>query len=403
MKRDRWSEDDVLGLPSGELDYFDRKSGTILKDADFLKKLAKCVSAFANSGGGHLVIGIRDDGTLDGVPKIYKGRQSAKDWLEQIIPELVSYPLQDFRVHEVDPSTPTAIPADNVVIVVDIGDSESAPHQDTFSKIYYHRVGGHSVPAPHLYLEILRSREKYPSKEIVCAWRDSAINPLLSSIAVEQKYLEQSKWTWNRWHGPKELRYVSDRSTYSANQEQFLEAHSEIQALMDEHDKAVREVNRRYEALFRAIMESELLLDVYLKTTTSEALQSLKAMFYDELSNCNTDESIMHKIFPFSDKREDHLAVLAENIVNKAGDFNPGDRTTAPIWNTHKECFLELLDYKPIVDYWAAAQEARNELLQCVETLIGLLRSIRTELTRRHGVPVEAHEQPLVLYRDSIY
>lgn len=190
-KKERWSEGEVLSLPAGELDYFDRKSGAIVNDLDFQKKLAKALSAFANSGGGSLILGVKDDGKIDGLPKVHKGRTSTREWLEQAIPNLLSYPLQDFRVHEVDPATPTSIPTGNVVIVIDVGDSERAPHQDTFTKLYYHRVSGHSERAPHLYLESLRLREKYPSREIVCAWRDYVINPLLSTLVSERSYLEQ--------------------------------------------------------------------------------------------------------------------------------------------------------------------------------------------------------------------
>jgi hypothetical protein len=54
MKKERWTEDEIASLPARELDYFDRKSGAIIRDTDFLQKLAKALSAFANSGGGHL-------------------------------------------------------------------------------------------------------------------------------------------------------------------------------------------------------------------------------------------------------------------------------------------------------------------------------------------------------------
>jgi len=157
-KKDRWTEDELLSLPSGELDYFERKAGSLLKDTGMLfKKLAKNLSALTNSGGGHLILGVGDNGLIDGVPKIIKGRTSTREWLEQTIPTLLSYPLQDFRVHEVESSLPSAIPSGNVVIVIDVGDSVRAPHQDTYTKVYYHRVGGHSQPASHIYLEALSS------------------------------------------------------------------------------------------------------------------------------------------------------------------------------------------------------------------------------------------------------
>src|SRR5687768_2157129 len=125
-KRTTWSEADVLSLPAGEHDYFDRKSGRLLASPDFREKLAKALSAFANSGGGHIVIGVEDDGTFTGVTPL-RGRTPTREWLEQVIPNLVSFPLEDFRVHEVVPSVPSTIPGGMVLLVVDVGDSVLAP------------------------------------------------------------------------------------------------------------------------------------------------------------------------------------------------------------------------------------------------------------------------------------
>src|SRR5918995_1254662 len=85
-KREGWIETDVLALPAGEHDYFDRKSGLVFEDTERLKgTLAKAVSAFANSGGGHMVLGVDDGGTIDGVPPL-RGSTRAREWLEQTIP-----------------------------------------------------------------------------------------------------------------------------------------------------------------------------------------------------------------------------------------------------------------------------------------------------------------------------
>lgn len=405
-KKERWSEEEILSLPSGELDYFDRKSGVIISDPEFLKKLAKALSAFANSGGGHLILGVKNDGMVDGVPKVHKGRASTREWLEQVIPELLSYSLQDFRVHEVDPATPTTIPTGMVVIVIDVGDSERAPHQDTFTKHYYHRVSGHSMPAPHIYLESLRAREKYPSREIVCAWRDYVINPLLYTITSEKGYLERRKWTWDRWAvtgNGLSIHYISDRGRYSANQEQFLEAHPEIQAAMDEHDELVGRVNACCEELFQAVKGSSHLLDAYLGTTTSESLQGLKDAYKTELEHSNTDEAILQRIFGHNTNRGKHLASLAEHIINTSGEFSSQDRSTAPIWNTYRDKFLEVLKFPPVSEYWTRAGEAREALIQQIETLTDLLKTRRSELTKQHGVPVEVTKEVQVIYKNSLF
>lgn len=171
VKRDKWTEADVGALPAGEHDYFDRKSGLLFNDPDkLLGALAKALSAFANSGGGHIILGVKDDGVPDGVPT-HQGRTSTKDWLEQKIPHLVSYPLADFRVHVVERSSSSSVPSGREVVVIDVGDSALAPHQcaygggDARKYLYYHRQAGRSEPAPHFYLELLRQRLVNPDLE----------------------------------------------------------------------------------------------------------------------------------------------------------------------------------------------------------------------------------------------
>ena len=158
VKRERWLEADLEALPREEPDMFDRKSGRILENLDkFLPPLAKALSAFANSGGGSLIIGVEDSGGIDGVPS-HVGSTTIRDWIEQKIPHLLDYPLSDFRVHTVEKDQPSKIPEGREVIVIDVGDSASAPHQSKKDHIYYQRMGGRSVPAAHFYLELLRQR-----------------------------------------------------------------------------------------------------------------------------------------------------------------------------------------------------------------------------------------------------
>lgn len=110
VKRENWTEEQVTELPTGEHDYFERKSGKLFDDVsdrnDLLDTLAKGSSAFVNSGGGHFILGVTDAGELNGVPRIWSGRTSTRDWLEQKIPLLLDYRLNDFRVHVVERSIP---------------------------------------------------------------------------------------------------------------------------------------------------------------------------------------------------------------------------------------------------------------------------------------------------------
>ena len=44
--RERWSESDVLSLPAGEQDYFDRKSGRLLDDQHFRRRTSEGPQCF---------------------------------------------------------------------------------------------------------------------------------------------------------------------------------------------------------------------------------------------------------------------------------------------------------------------------------------------------------------------
>jgi len=166
VKRTTWTENEIDELPLGENNEFDRKSGLLFdrNRGDFFNTIGKELSAFANSGGGHLLLGVKDDGCPDGLPPLI-GHTSIKDWLEQKIPNLVDYPLSDFRVHIVARSVPSRVPIDREVVVIDIGDSALAPHQSVGDRKYYYRSAGRSEPAPHFYLELLRQRLTNPTLE----------------------------------------------------------------------------------------------------------------------------------------------------------------------------------------------------------------------------------------------
>ncbi len=163
MLREHWSLEEIQALPLGEQDYFDRKSGRLLDDSGFRHDLAKAFSAFANSGGGHILIGIEDDGTLTGAPICKKGRTTTREWLEQLIPGLIEPVPTAFRLHSVSTSVETPLPEGKTILVIDIADSSHAPFQSRVDKKYYYRVGSHSVAAPHYYLEALRNRKIAPS------------------------------------------------------------------------------------------------------------------------------------------------------------------------------------------------------------------------------------------------
>ena len=155
-----WTERDLYDLPLGEFDWLEIKGRKALDltvpgvvEAQVRESLSKAISAFANTGGGVLVLGLQnpddawrvDDG---GVLLNIKGR-STREWLEDVVPELVELRLQRFNVYVVRPTiSDSQIGADRGVFLVDVGDSDDAPHQAQDHR-YYARVGGKSRPIGH--------------------------------------------------------------------------------------------------------------------------------------------------------------------------------------------------------------------------------------------------------------
>ena len=147
----------LAALPAdSEDDRWELKSASYLapvKRGELKKELGKQVSAFANSGGGYLVFGISDDRQLEACETAV-GRQPMKDYLATMVEQSVEYPIRHFRVHRV----PFKSDPDKAVFVIAIEDSPAAPHQAKEERVYYYRIDGHSKPAPHFHVELLRNR-----------------------------------------------------------------------------------------------------------------------------------------------------------------------------------------------------------------------------------------------------
>ena len=84
--------------------------------------------------------GLADDGSVDkgGVSQTMRGRQSTKDWLENVIPRLTDPEIVGVNVHPVLRKTEASqIDPGKALYVVDIPDSDRAPHQSVSDRLYY--------------------------------------------------------------------------------------------------------------------------------------------------------------------------------------------------------------------------------------------------------------------------
>jgi len=355
-------------------------------DVTNAQSLASEIVAFANSGGGHLVIGVQDDGTIDGVPRMYKGTATTRDWLEQVVPDLVSYPLQDFRVHEVEPDESSLIPSDHVVIVIDIGDSMQAPHQSAITKIYHHRSGGRSLPAPHHFLEMLRGREAYPSQRIAYSWLNFVIAPWLRVLDREREALTNQTIEWDRFS--KTLRWLTKLSPSSAVEIQFLRSYEAIQESIASHDLGLVSLRGEVERLFEYIKRDSLLADAYDKAISSESIKEMRRRNpYPDSRYGASNPEMLQGLFGTMSK-EEQLALLAEYAINRRSDL-PATEILNPLWNTHGTSFRNLLNRYPINEGRDIVRKAIETQAQNVAELTTLIEETRHELSFKYGEPYE--------------
>ena len=191
-----WDEAYILSLPKENVNL--ERKGTRKLDLtaeanedDVLAELAKQLSAFANTGGGKIIYGLKDDGTIDsgGVStQVKKG--GTKEWLERQIAVLTAYEIVGVCVYEFESkAADSQIAPGKALYVIDVPDSDRAPHQSTRDSKYYVRLGSQSRPAPHKLIEDIRNRQKHPrvtlGKVSVEAQSDRQFGPDRSRYSIE--------------------------------------------------------------------------------------------------------------------------------------------------------------------------------------------------------------------------
>jgi Putative DNA-binding domain len=400
--KEKWSEDEVLSLPLGEQDFWDRKSGKGIENtksnpkelAKFKTELAKDLSAFANSGGGHLIFGIRDNGSIDGVDEFYSTSERTREWLEKMVSTLIVYPLKDFRVHEVSLSSLTKLPEGKTIIVIDIGDSKLAPHQSFDSKIYYHRVGSHSKPAGHHYISLLFGRSRFPSKEVADSWIRKVINPLMDYLAVENENLEQKRRLWEVkeeyfFYGsfqPIITLLTNDSTIYDFDTlEQFLDFTPQIEELLVEHDQIKVKINEQFNMLYDEIEKLPMITEHFKDITTTEKLLELAKTDFD--LEKYKQEDLYHQIIGFDNDEKKALNFIFTLMINKLTKWN-GNRTFNLFWEKEGENIISFLKYPPLLSF---DQQIDNSYKDCHEINLELIKQLkekRKNLSIEFGIPV---------------
>lgn len=209
---------------------------------------------------------------------------------------------------------------------------------------------------------------------IVRAWFDTVINPLLDALDVERGLLRKKNWTWQfQGGGLESIRHVIGHIPLEArpNLELFTQLNPEITDLLEKHDKAVDKLSQACAELQTALQSCPRLRELYQTFISPKSLASMHRTVADLFGAYSQSQ---------------HLAVLAQYIVNNSPDL-PDYYYTAPLWNKYRRIFLALHSHPSVRSRSKAVNAAGLELLRFVDRLIVLLRTKRLRLSLKYDVP----------------
>jgi len=160
---------DIANLPPAEDERHEYKSS--LTTFNTLKeKLGRAASGYWNSGGGLFITGVDGSGKPDGGIAETVGRQSLRDWVDQIVKEVSPAGPYAVRLFTHDPASGLTIQPNKAILAVEFGESRHPPHMAPDNK-YYIRAGAHTVPATHYLLEALWVRRRIQRPQLAHAMR----------------------------------------------------------------------------------------------------------------------------------------------------------------------------------------------------------------------------------------
>lgn len=107
------------------------------------KELSKDISAFANTSGGYLIIGVDKKYNIVGIDKIIQNK-AVDEWINQILSSNIEPPVFYF-----DPKVIELPDSEKVVVVIHIPESTKKPHIVTEWNKYHVRINDSSKSANH--------------------------------------------------------------------------------------------------------------------------------------------------------------------------------------------------------------------------------------------------------------
>ncbi len=214
---------------------------------------------------------------------------------------------------------------------------------------------------------------RHVGPNIVRAWFDTVINPLLRGIRYELELIDKKDWTWRFQPGRLEaIRLMREYVAVEAqeNLDDFLSSYPKISSDLGMHDERVQWLQTQCISVQREIVK-------FLKD--SELCDRLIAAESKSKSVGGSED-------PFGGDPVLREYLLAQYIINNTGEL-PSYYTAAQLWNHHRDELLAVLSEPPVSEAYRGTIRTAELLRKADIKSDRALTEARGLLSRQHDVP----------------
>jgi hypothetical protein len=210
------------------------------------------------------------------------------------------------------------------------------------------------------------------SSQIVRAWFDTVLNPLIRALTTEADVLARGNLTWKtevqRFASLVPVREHLVEEVHP-NLEQILALHPEFDPPIAEHDRRLPPLAEACLRLQEALLECKVLRDAFDRAASAAPPDKKLAEYLGGLDP------------------QDHVKFIAENLINSVRKL-PSYYITAPLWNRHRDEFAAALKTPEVSPFWQATVAATAGFATAVHELMDTLKAFRNDLSISAGVPI---------------
>lgn len=383
-----WDESDILSLIENRVPEslkLEFKACDALRQTNKLwrPELIKDVSALANSAGGTIVYGIKEDKVTHEAESLDEGYDPAEckvERFQQIVDDNIERSIEGVRYNSV--RLDTTRPG-KVLLIISVPQSTRSPHMANHH--YYKRLEFECKAMEEYEVRERYGRVAFPGKEVVKGWRDDGINPLLDSLETLASRLRSESWSWNhRSDSFNGLQEIPKQGESSPNAEDFISRYSAVSELLQQHDAELAVLNMKGKRWFEELAKSTFIRDVFAWVTSEESLAQLGADNPAQFRG-RTAKEIFTQLFQGDRKEQDRFDDFAEWAIN---DESPTNRIYEMFifWRTFGDRFRNLVMVPPLREYRTDVEKTREQLFEIDQRLITTLKRIRKELSEKHDI-----------------